>query len=112
MSVKCDEYGQVCVLTLNGDFVGEDIAAARRMVEDEIDNKQIVDFVVDLEQCGFVDSEGLETLVWMRKRTDDLFGQIKLASIDENVKKILEMTRLAQRFECHGELAGALKTMR
>jgi anti-anti-sigma factor len=112
MSVKCDEYGQVCVLTLNGDFVGEDIATARRMVEDEIDNKQIVDFVVDLEQCGFVDSEGLETLVWIRKRTDDLFGQIKLAAIDENVKKILEMTRLAQRFECHNELAGALKTMR
>lgn len=112
MSIKSDEYGQVCVITLNGDFVGEDIAAVRRAVEDAIDIKQIVDFVVDFEKCGFVDSEGLETLVWVRKRTDDLFGQVKLSSFDENVKTILELTRLSQRFECHDELAGALKTMR
>src|SRR5688572_13986322 len=112
MPVKCDEYGQVCVITLNGDFVGEDIAAVRKAVEDQIDQKQIVDFVVDFEKCGFLDSEGLETLVWIRKRTDDLFGQIKLANFDENVKTILDITRLGQRFECHEELAGALKTMR
>ena len=112
MAIKCDEYGQVCVITLNGDFVGEDIAAVRKAVEEAIDARQIVDFVIDFEKCGFVDSEGLETLVWVRKRTDDLFGQVKLSTYDENVKTILEITRLAQRFECHEELAGALKTMR
>ncbi len=112
MSLKTDEYGQVCVLTLNGDFVGEDIAAVRASVEDMVDRRQIVDFVVDFEKCGLVDSEGLETLVWIRQRTDDLFGQVKLANLDENMKTILEITRLAQRFECHDELAAALKTMR
>jgi anti-anti-sigma factor len=112
MSIKCDEYGQVCVITLNGDFVGDDTVAVRKAVEDSIDAKQIVDFVLDFEKCGFVDSDGLETLVWIRKRTDDLFGQVKLANFDENVKTILEITRLGQRFECHDELAAALKTMR
>jgi hypothetical protein len=41
-----------------------------------------------------------------------LFGQFKLAAPDENVRKILEITRLANRFACHPDVAGALKTMR
>lgn len=112
MSIKCDDYGQISVITLNGDFAGEDIAQVRAAVEDQIDQKQIVDFVIDFEKSGFIDSEGLETLVWIRQRTDDLFGQVKLANLDENLKTILDITRLSQRFECHGELANALKTMR
>ena len=36
----------------------------------------------------------------------------KLVTLDENCRKILEITRLEHRFECHGELAAALKTMR
>src|SRR5947207_2393989 len=112
MSIKCDEYNQVCVLQPSGDLSGEVSEEARKKVEEEIDGKQIVDFVVDLEKCGFIDSEGLETLLWMKRKCEDLFGQIKLANLDENCRKILEITRLEHRFECHADLAGALKTMR
>ena len=48
----------------------------------------------------------------MKRRSEDLFGQIKLAHVDENCQKILEITRLAHRFETHADLPGALKTMR
>ena len=47
----------------------------------------------------------------MKRRCEDLFGQIKLAGLDENCRKILEMTRLEHRFECHAT-TGALNTMR
>ncbi len=112
MSIKCDEYNQVCVLTLNGDFVGEDSELARKTVEDMIDQKQIVDFVFDFSKASFVDSDGLETLLLVKRRCEELFGQIKLTNLDENCRKILEITRLEPRFECHAELAEALKTMR
>ena len=112
MSIKCDEYNQVCVIALIGDFVGEDSLAVRKHIDELIDQRQIVDYVLDIEKSGFLDSDGLETLVWIRKRCEDLFGQIKLANLDENCKKILEITRLAHRFECCPDLPGALKTMR
>jgi anti-sigma B factor antagonist len=112
MAIKCEEYGQVCVVSLNGDLVGETVAAARRQVEEYIDKRQIVDFVIDMEQTAFVDSEGLETLLWMKRRCEDLFGQLKLLGLDEACRKILEITRLDHRFECHQNLEGALKTMR
>ena len=112
MPVKCEQYNQVCVMSVDGDFMGDLIPEAKKVVEDHIDSKQIVSFVVDFEKSGFIDSEGLETLLWMRKRCDELFGQIKLVHLDENLKKILEITRLTNRFECHADLAAAVKTMR
>lgn len=112
MPVKCEEYNKICVMSLDGDFVGEDIAAARKAVEQTIDNRQIVQFVIDFEKSGFVDSEGLESLLWLKRQCEDHFGQLKLAALDENVRKILEITRLEHRFECHPDLPSALKTMR
>jgi anti-sigma B factor antagonist len=112
MPIKCEEYNQVCVISVDGDFAGEATETARKAAEQHIDQKQIVDFVVDFEKCTFIDSQGLETLLWLKRRAEDLFGQVKLVHLDENCKKILEITRLAHRFECHGDLASALKTMR
>jgi hypothetical protein len=48
----------------------------------------------------------------MKKRAEELFGRLKLVNLDENCKKILEITRLDHRFECQADLPTALKTMR
>lgn len=112
MAVRCDEYNQVCVMTLDGDFTGENAGTLRKEAEQRIEAKQIADFIVDLEHCDFLDSEGLETLLWLKRRSEDVFGQIKLVGLAENCRKILEITRLEHRFECQKDLAAALKTMR
>jgi anti-anti-sigma factor len=112
MPIKCEDYNNVCVMTLDGDLVGESNESVRKLAEERVDQKQIVDFVLDFEKAGFFDSEGLETLLWLKRRSEDLFGQLKLVNLDENCKKILEITRLEHRFECHPDLPAALKTMR
>jgi anti-anti-sigma factor len=112
MAITCEEYNQVCVISLGADFVGAEIAEARASIEDLIEKRQIVDFVFDFEKAGFVDSEGLEALLMVKRRCEEMFGQVKLVNLDEHCRKILEVTRLDHRFECHGDLAAALKTMR
>jgi anti-anti-sigma factor len=112
MSIKCEEYSQVCVMEVQGDFTTDNALLARKSMEDYIDQRRIIDFVMDFQKSGFIDSEGLEALLWMKRRSEDLFGQIKLANLDENCRKILQITRLDHRFEMHGDLVGALKTMR
>lgn len=112
MAIKVDEYNQICVLAVEGDFSGEQIEPARKAFDEQMVAKQIVDFVVDMEKAPFIDSEGLELLLSMKSRCEDAFGQLKLAHLDDNVRKILELTRLEQRFECHPTLPAALKNMR
>jgi stage II sporulation protein AA (anti-sigma F factor antagonist) len=112
MAIKSEDYSNVCVISLDGDLTADASAEVRRQVDQRIDHNRIVDFVLDLEKADFIDSEGLETLLWLKRRCEDLFGQIKLVNLDDNCRKILEITRLEHRFECHGDLTGALKTMR
>ena len=111
MAIKYEDYGSVCVVALDGDLVGDAAKDIKKHADDRVENRRIVDFVVDFEKADFIASEGLETLLWLKRRCEDLFGQIKLANLDENCRKILELTRLEHRFECHGDLAAALKTM-
>lgn len=110
--IKSDEYNGVCVLSVNGELTGDDCRQARHTVEQQIDTRQIANFVVDLEHCGFIDSDGLETLLWIRKRCDDLFGMMKVVKPDENCRKIFEITRLDSRFDVEQDLAIAMKAMR
>ncbi len=112
MPVKCEEYNNVCVIGPEVSWAGEVSAAIRKLAIENIDQRHIVDFVVDMEKCEFIDSEGLETLLWLKKRCEELFGRMKIASANENIQKILEITRLQHRFEVHSDLPGALKTIR
>ena len=111
MAIKSEYYGNVCVIALDGDFAGDVAKDMKTAAEQKIEQRRLVDFVIDFEKVDFIDSEGLESLLWLKRRSEDLFGQIKLINLDDNCRKILEITRLEHRFECHADLAGALKTM-
>jgi anti-anti-sigma factor len=111
MPVRLEDYNQVCVIAIDGDLSADNAALLRKTAEERVDQKQQVDFVVDLEKCEFMDSEGLETLLWLKRRCDDLFGQAKLVGVGDNCRKILEITRLEHRFEIQKDLAAALKMM-
>jgi anti-anti-sigma factor len=112
MAVKCEEYNHVCVMTPAGDLAGAETRAARASLEAAISKKRFAGLVVDLESVAFIDSEGLETLLWMKRQAEQARSQFRLANLDENCRKILQVTRLDHRFECHPDLAAALKTIR
>ena len=63
MAIKCEEYNQVCVMSVEGDFAHPDVESARKLFDERIEKHHIVDFVVDLEKSEFIDSEGLELLL-------------------------------------------------
>jgi anti-anti-sigma factor len=111
MSVKTEEYDKVCVIEVDGDLSGENARLTGAALDEKSDQRRIVDFVVDLGKCSFIDSEGLEVLLSMKRRCEDMFGQVKLARPDESCRAILHMTRLEARFETHDDLPEALKTM-
>jgi anti-anti-sigma factor len=111
MALKCDDYQGVCVLTAEGDLVGDDVATLRGHVDDAVD-RQIVDLVIDLAQCPYADSAGLEALTWMRGRCDELFGRLVLAAADDALREILDLTRLSAKFEFAADVESALKNLR
>ncbi len=112
MPVKFEDYDGVCVIGVTGDLAGDSAAQTKRSAENSMQQRQIVDFIVDLEKAAFIDSQGLEALLWIKRRCEELSGQIKLAGVDETIRKILTVTRLDHRFACAADVPTALKTMR
>jgi anti-anti-sigma factor len=112
MPVKSEDYNGVCVIAVTGELAGDSAVAAKRTAETSMRQRQIVDFIIDLEKAVFIDSQGLETLLWIKRRCEEMFGQIKLAAVDETIRKILAMTRLDHQFQSAVDVPTALKTMR
>ena len=67
--------------------------------------------VIDFTAARFVDSRGLEALLWSRGRLGDGIGAVRLAGLDANCRKIVEMTRLDDQFEIHDDVQAALRAM-
>jgi anti-sigma B factor antagonist len=106
-----EDYDQLTVMTLKGDLTVEHADALRRAAQARLE-AQIRDFVLDVTGMEFVDSKGLETLLWLQEQCGERLGQIRLASPTDNVAKILEITRLAPRFDCHTDVESAIKSLR
>ena len=52
---------------------------------------------------------GLESLLWTSRQCEAAEKRLKLVSLDEHCEKILEVTRLSSHFECHADVAAAMK---
>ncbi|QXM06185.1 STAS domain-containing protein [Crassaminicella indica] len=57
------------------------------------------DFVLDFNNCTFIDSTGLGVLVGIYKKCMELNGSLKLHSIHPQVMRIFKLTRLDKVFE-------------
>ena len=112
MPINSQDYEKVCVIGIQGELMTEDSALALAAVNEGISKRQVVDFVLDFQHCTMIDSHGLETMLAIKRKCEVLFGRVKLIHLDDYCHKILEITRIEQRFECCRDLATALKTMR
>jgi HptB-dependent secretion and biofilm anti anti-sigma factor len=111
MNISHENYGHVTVLSLKGEFTSDDTENFDRAVKERLAG-DARDFVVDLEKVPFVDSAALEALLNLRDQSQERLGMAKLAGADENVAKILEMTRLDQQFERFPDMIEAVKSFR
>ena len=111
MKMKFDDAQQMTVLSIRGEITADDTDALRKAIIERMERK-VRDFVLDLSQTEFVDSKGLETLLWLQEEALGQLGQVRLAACQETVHKILELTRLSGRFECQPDVEGAIRSLR
>jgi anti-anti-sigma factor len=111
MNITAESYGHAVVLNMKGEFTEDALSAVRREVQHQLGGRDVADLVLNLEKVPFVDSAGLEFLLDLQERLSEKFGQVRLAKPDENVRKILEVTRLESEFEIHEDITEAVKAI-
>ena len=109
MKIESQKYSDVMVLRLQGDFTGETL----KSLEDETSNAfaaKVSGIVLDMNKVVFIDSQALEYLVELSEKCRENTRQLKVAGLDENCAKILELTGLLPQFDTYTELTEAVKS--
>jgi len=109
MRIKTQDYNNVTVVELQGDLDGDFVELFQNTITDIIAAHK-AGIVLDMSGVGFIDSEGLEKLLWSRDYCNENKSELRLAGLDENCAKILEITRLENEFDRYAELTEAVKS--
>ena len=109
MKIKIQEYNDVTVAELQGELDG-DFADLFQNAITNIIAKNKMCIVLDMSGVGFIDSQGLELLLWARDYCNENKRELRLAGLDENCMRILEVTQLEHEFDHYSELAEAVKS--
>lgn len=109
MRIKTQDYNGVTVVELQGELDGDFVELFQQTITQTVARDR-TGIVVDMSAVGFIDSKGLEQLLWARDYCDENTCEFRLAGLDENCTKILEITRLNTQFDCYAELAEAVKS--
>ena len=109
MRVRTQDYNGVTVVELQGELDSDFIGLLKDTIADIL-AKHSAGIVLDMSAVGFIDGEGLELLLWVRDYCNENKTQLRLAGLDENCTKILEITRLENEFDHYVELAEAVKS--
>lgn len=109
MKINIQSYNDVIVVEMQGELIVEYLQQFKDTIA-EIMPEKPSGIVLDMTNVGFVDSQGLEHLLSLRDDCNKSNCQLKLAGLDENCKKILEITRLQLQLDTYEELAEAVKS--
>lgn len=109
MKIKKQDYNDVTVVELQGDLDADFTELLRNTITDIVATHR-AGIVLDMSAVGFVDSQGLELLLWLRDYCNQNKTQLRLAGLDENCSKILEVTRLDGQFDSYAELTEAVRS--
>ena len=112
MKLNCEDHEDISVMNIKGELIADEIERFRKTVQDRLDGGQVRDFVLDCSEMDFIDSQGLESFIWLQDQCAERLGQVRLAGCTDNVLTIFRLTRLAPRFDCHDDIDTAVKSLR
>ena len=111
MKLACEDHDHIAVISIRGELVSDELERLQSELDQRLEG-QGRDFILDLSQTEFVDSQGLELLLNLQSRCADKLGQVRLVNCHDNVHQILYVTRLARRFDRHDDVEAAIKSLR
>jgi len=111
MKLKHQQHDQITVVELTGELTADDIEPLKRLANECLEDNTR-DFVINLDAVEFIDSCGLETLLWLRDKAGEQLGQLRLVHPNETIQQILHITRLTNSFDTHEDVDTAIESLR
>lgn len=111
MKLSHEHHDHMTVIAVQGEISADELSPLKRLLDERLE-EDARDFVIDVAEVPFIDSVGLETLLWLQDQVGEKLGQVRLVGVGKDFHKVLEITRLQNDFEAHDDLDSAIRSLR
>jgi anti-sigma B factor antagonist len=100
MSITVREVGSVVVVVISGNILQDNVSLFQNRLNELLENKKN-NIVLDMGASSYISSMGLAVIIDIKVRLEKLKGDIKLASVNNLIKNLLETTRLIEKIKLY-----------
>jgi anti-sigma B factor antagonist len=109
MNIHEEIIGKTGVMKLGGRLDAASVKAFKDSVASMV-KKDICNIVVDMKDLEFVDSSGLGSLVSCLRIVNNKGGDIRLSSLQNQIRGLLELTRMHRVFQIFDDTDTAVRS--
>ncbi len=110
MKIKITTKNEVHVVRVDGAIKAGDEYGLAEKIEKYIKPDMAPKFIIDLDKVPFLNSAALGTFLNIYKHVDSLNGRIVFTSLNPEVEKLMEITRLISVFEIFRSVGEAMES--
>lgn len=97
MGFSVVQQGDVTVVDVEGQLIVGNRQELKQKLLEELDGGARK-FVIDFTNTGYIDSSGLGVLVSLSKKIREQGGELRLSSLNEDLRTLFELTKLDTLF--------------
>jgi anti-sigma B factor antagonist len=97
MGVEVSQNGEVTLVEVEGQLIVGNRQELKQQVLEQLENGDRK-FVIDFAKTGYIDSSGLGVLVSLSKKIREQGGELRLSSLNEDLRTLFELTKLDTLF--------------
>lgn len=94
MYLKINKEQNILIVGLNGELDHHSTEEVRNKIDDRLDRDKIKTLILDFSGVTFMDSSGIGVVIGRYKKMSMRDGSLLIASINNNVKKVFELSGL------------------
>jgi anti-anti-sigma factor len=98
MAFQVQKSDDVTVVDVDGQLIVGNRQELKQRVLQELEQGERK-FVIDFAQTGYIDSSGLGVLVSLSKKIREQGGELRLSSLNEDLRTLFELTKLDTLFK-------------
>jgi anti-sigma B factor antagonist len=97
MGFRVSRNGEVTLVEVEGQLIVGNRQELKQQVLEQLEagNRK---FVIDFANTGYIDSSGLGVLVSLSKKIREQGGELRLSSLNEDLRTLFELTKLDTLF--------------
>lgn len=108
MYLRFSKEGNTLIIGLNGDLDHHSAEEVRNKIDDRIDRDKINKLILDFSGVTFMDSSGIGVVIGRYKKLNMRDGEVRIAEINNNVKRVFELSGLFKIIKAYNTVEEAL----